>query len=220
MKQSRLDDRDLVQIALDAGDESDAYWDSVRELQRRGTREVFELSSELCAGQEPHALRVGLDVLGQLGYERGRPFLADSLPIALRLARDTEQVVLRSALAALGNLGDPQALPVLLSHMGAPDAATRLVVAQAMPSVLADPPQPEGRCRVTAGSQSPGIGRVLRVTKGHQPGRFRIREDDTGVCRTPEDTSPPRFGTVRPRVQIPGPRPISEYESRHPRLSR
>src|ERR1700687_5324545 len=51
------------------------------------------------------------------------------------------------------------------------------------------------------------------VTKGHQPGRFRIREDDSGVCRTPEDTPATRFGTVRPRVQIPGPRPISEYDS-------
>ena len=65
--------------------------------------------------------------------------------------------------------------------------------------------------RVTAGSQSPGIGRLFRVTKGHQAGRFRIREDDTGVSRTPEVTSPPRFGTVRPRVQIPGPRPKSEF---------
>src|SRR6202171_4853087 len=62
--------------------------------------------------------------------------------------------------------------------------------------------------RVTAGSQSPGFGRVLRVTKGHQPGRFRIRKDVTGVYRTPEDTSSARFGTVRPRVQIPGPRPF------------
>ena len=69
-----------------------------------------------------------------------------------------------------------------------------------------------GRSRVTAGSQSPGIGRVLRVTKGHQPGRFRIREDVTGVCRTREDTSSPRFGTVRPRVQIPGPRPKSDLK--------
>src|ERR1700694_3090714 len=67
--------------------------------------------------------------------------------------------------------------------------------------------------RVTAGSQSPGIGRVFEVTKGHQPGRFRIREDVTGVCRTPEDTSSPRFGTVRPRVQIPGPRPFLYSES-------
>src|SRR5450759_4596507 len=66
----------------------------------------------------------------------------------------------------------------------------------------------ECRCRVTAGSQSPGIGRVLQVTKGHQPGRFRIREDDAGVCRTLEDTAPARFGTVRTRVQIPRPRPF------------
>ena len=56
--------------------------------------------------------------------------------------------------------------------------------------------------RVTAGSQSPRIGRLLWVTKGHEPGRFRIREDDAGVCRTRADTSPPRFGTVRPRLQI------------------
>src|SRR2546430_4547243 len=41
---------------------------------------------------------------------------------------------------------------------------------------------------------------------------MRIREDDAGVCRTPEDTAPTRFETVRPRVQIPGPRPISEYD--------
>ena len=53
------------------------------------------------------------------------------------------------------------------------------------------------RSNAGAGSQSLGIGRVLQVTKGHQPDRFRIREDDTGVCRTPEDTSSPRFGTVR-----------------------
>src|SRR6202521_424441 len=51
------------------------------------------------------------------------------------------------------------------------------------------------------------------VTKGHQPGRFRIREDDSGVCRTPEDTPATRFGTVRPRVQIPGPRPFSYSKS-------
>ncbi len=49
----------------------------------------------------------------------------------------------------------------------------------------------------------------MGVTKGHQAGRFRIRADAAGVCRTQEDTPPTRFGTVRPRVQIPGPRPFS-----------
>jgi hypothetical protein len=34
-----------------------------------------------------------------------------------------------------------------------------------------------------------------------------------GTQRVQEDTTLGRFGTVRPRVQIPGPRPISEYDS-------
>jgi len=34
-----------------------------------------------------------------------------------------------------------------------------------------------------------------------------------GARGTPEDTSPTRFGTVRPRVQIPGPRPILEFRA-------
>lgn len=144
MDLSGLTNRDLVQIALAADSESDAYWGAVRELQKRGTREVFELSSQLCDGSEPHAREVGLDVLGQLGYERGRPFLAESLPVGSRLAVDADPLVRRSALAALGNLGDPRSLSVLVSHMADPDASLRLAVAQAIPSVFADPPQPEG----------------------------------------------------------------------------
>jgi hypothetical protein len=34
-----------------------------------------------------------------------------------------------------------------------------------------------------------------------------------GARGTPEDTAPTRFGTVRPRVQIPGPRPFSYLKS-------
>ena len=62
--------------------------------------------------------------------------------------------------------------------------------------------------RITAVSRIPGTGRLLEVTKGHQPGQFRIRLDAAGASRTPEDTALTRFGTVRPRVQIPGPRPF------------
>ena len=141
---SGLTNRDLVQTALTADGESDAYWGAVRELQKRGAPDVFELSSQLCDGGEPHARKLGLDVLGQLGYERGRPFLDESLPVAFRLAVDADPLVRRSALAALGNLGDPQSLSVLVSHMADPDARIRLVVAQAIPPVFADSPQAEG----------------------------------------------------------------------------
>jgi HEAT repeat protein len=144
MKPSPSSNQDLAQIALTSDDESDAYWDSVRELQKRGTRAVFDIAAQLCAGEEPHSRSVGLDVLAQLGYENGRPFLAESLPIALRLARDSETTVRRSALSALGHLGDARALPELLDHIGDSDRGTRLEVAQAIPSVLGDSPQSAG----------------------------------------------------------------------------
>jgi HEAT repeat protein len=185
-----LDDRDLVQLALNAANEAGAYWDAVRELQKRGTREVFEISSELCGRREPHARQIGLDVLGQLGFERGRPFLTESLPIALRLVDDTEQVVRKSALAALGNLGDAQGLPVLLEHMADPDAGVRLVVAQAMPSVLADVPQSEGVRALIHLSDDPdpqvrdwatfGLGSLLEVDSEEIRDALIRRLDDPG----------------------------------------
>jgi len=49
-------------------------------------------------------------------------------------------------------------------------------------------------------SQPAGFGRALVVIQGHQPGQFRIREDGSGIDRALEDTSPPRFGTVRQEV--------------------
>jgi len=144
MKPSPSSDRDLAQIALTSDDESDAYWDSVRELQRRGTRAVFDAVSQLCASGDPRSRSLGLDVLAQLGYEKGRPFLGESLPIALRLAADSDTTVRKSALSALGHLGDVKALPELLDHVADPEQAIRLAVAQAIPSVLGDPPPDEG----------------------------------------------------------------------------
>jgi len=144
MKPSPSSNQDLAQIALTSDDESDAYWDSVRELQKRGTRAVFDMAAQLCASEDSRSRSVGLDVLAQLGYEEGRPFLARSLPIALRLARDSETTVRRSALSALGHLGDPEALSELLDHIADSDPGIRLAVAQAIPSVLGDPPQNAG----------------------------------------------------------------------------
>jgi hypothetical protein len=73
------------------------------------------------------------------------------------------------------------------------------------------PEKPRGAASIPAVSQPyhafPAPDGSRGFTKVHQPGRFRIREDNAGVCRTPEDTAPTRFGTVRPPVQIPGPRP-------------
>jgi hypothetical protein len=73
---------------------------------------------------------------------------------------------------------------------------------------------------VTAVSRNSGTRRIREDTQGHDQGANQVQEDTGGPARILKDTSKRRFGTVRPRVQIPGPRPISEYESNLPRLLR
>lgn len=59
---------------------------------------------------------------------------------------------------------------------------------------------------------SPCYSRVRRIredTGGHDGGRNWVREDTGGTARIRRDTLVRRFGTVRPRVQIPGPLPTN-----------
>ena len=63
--------------------------------------------------------------------------------------------------------------------------------------------------RVTAVSQTPGTARKQEDTQGHDGAANQVQEDTGGAAGMQKDTTPRRFGTVRPRVQIPGPRPKS-----------
>src|SRR5712691_582758 len=45
-------------------------------------------------------------------------------------------------------------------------------------------------------------------------GTQRVQEDTGGAAGIRTDTTLGRFGTVRPRVQIPGPRPKNVFKSR------
>src|SRR5712691_6785829 len=67
--------------------------------------------------------------------------------------------------------------------------------------------------RITAVSRTRGTRRIQEVTGGHEEHRARVQEEPCGPHRTREDTASRRFGTVRPRVQIPGPRPFSYSKS-------
>ncbi len=51
-----------------------------------------------------------------------------------------------------------------------------------------------------------GTRRIHEVTGGHEEDPIRVQEEPRGHHRTRGDTPLRRFGTVRPRVQIPGPR--------------
>ena len=57
-------------------------------------------------------------------------------------------------------------------------------------------------------SRNSGTGRIREDTQGHDQGANHVQEDTGGPARILKGTSPRRFGTVRPRVQIPGPRPF------------
>ena len=67
-------------------------------------------------------------------------------------------------------------------------------------------------------SQTRGTGRNLKGTQGHDDSENQVQEDTGGPEGLQKHTPPRRFGTVRPRVQIPGPRPIFEYKSPNLRL--
>src|SRR2546426_5844349 len=66
---------------------------------------------------------------------------------------------------------------------------------------------------VTAVSRNSGTRRIREETQGHDQGANQVQENTGGPAGILKDTSPRRFGTVRPRVQIPGPRPISSSKS-------
>jgi len=55
-------------------------------------------------------------------------------------------------------------------------------------------------------SRNSGTRRIREDTQGHEQGANQVQEDTGGPAGILKDTSRRRFGTVRPRVQIPGPR--------------
>jgi hypothetical protein len=63
---------------------------------------------------------------------------------------------------------------------------------------------------VTAVSRNSGTRRIREDTQGHDQGANQAQEETGGAAGIRKDTTLGRFGTVRPRVQIPGPRPISD----------
>lgn len=93
-------------LDTDHGDE-DGYWRIIHELHRRGTRLIFDEAARLTLSEDPRARRLACDVLGQLGYEHGRPFGIETFPLLARFCTSEESSpVLASAIAAIGHLRD------------------------------------------------------------------------------------------------------------------
>src|SRR5689334_1728034 len=72
-------DRGVASLIVSAGFEDerssgDAGWQAISTLQTRGTRVVFEICCALCQSNNANERRVGVDILGQLGWQDDCPF--------------------------------------------------------------------------------------------------------------------------------------------------
>jgi HEAT repeat protein len=135
---------DLVARALAVEDrEDDAYAELVGALQRRGDRATFERAVALCRDPSDWARRLGVDVLGQLGRERGTEYVEDSLPVVIALCGPGGSAdLLRDALLALGQLGEPRGIDAALAHVGHADADVRFGVIHALGGMGGERPAP------------------------------------------------------------------------------
>ena len=94
-----------------------SYWRRVGELQRIGTREVFEAAAHELTSRAAARRALGADVLGELGYLSSTPpFKTESVPLLLNLlSPKSDPSVKASAITALGRLHVREAIPALVS---------------------------------------------------------------------------------------------------------
>jgi hypothetical protein len=135
----RLIDSALA-VPNDEGD-YDEYWSKVVQLHRRTDELTYLAMAELAASADDNRAELGLDVLGQLGFEQNYPFRGPSLPVILaRRGAGESNRVLVAAIDATTNLRDARALGPVLAQAGHPSAEVRLAVATKLPFLASDPP--------------------------------------------------------------------------------
>ena len=125
--------RQLFAATLIGELDDDAPCDAVSVLRLRGTPDVFELAREFCQAANPRARTRGLDVLAQLGTGRPaeeRPFLEESVSIAIRHLEESEPEVVTSAAWALCRLATESAIDALIKLKSHPDPDIREAVAR------------------------------------------------------------------------------------------
>lgn len=94
----------LVRRALSARNDH-TYWENIKVLHRRGTREVLDAATLLCSAKSLKKRRVGADILGQIGWPRNFPEQVLKVLHGL-LQTETSADVLHSALVAIGHTQD------------------------------------------------------------------------------------------------------------------
>jgi HEAT repeat protein len=112
--------------------DDDTPWEAVSVLRSRGTSEVFEVAKRHCESENPKARARGLNVLAQLGAgksEAERPFMAESVSIAIGHLRDADPDTVSSAAWALSHLGTRPGVAALIGLRSHLDPNVRQAVA-------------------------------------------------------------------------------------------
>ncbi|MEV6418835.1 ankyrin repeat domain-containing protein [Streptomyces sp. NPDC051662] len=131
---------ELAARALRCGDPGRDDWtESVSALWRRGDEETFQAAAAWCVSDEPLRRAFAADVLARLGAADGEtPFAARAVPLLRELSRRAvEPELVRAVVVALGQYGDPAALPEILRHTGHPDPGVRRKAALALTGLVA-----------------------------------------------------------------------------------
>jgi HEAT repeat protein len=123
----------LLNRALAGDYDDDAPWEAVRELRNIASRKVLQRAVEWCRSENPLKRARGADVLAQIGktveHQSNKYPQESSSAVSELAASENEVLPLNSAIYALGHIGDPRAVPILVEHAGTNDPELREAVA-------------------------------------------------------------------------------------------
>ena len=147
---------DLFAQTLQGEYESEAPWKAISALRKLGTRQVFDHAAAWCRDEDPLKRARAADVLAQLGRTMGQAanaFPEESFKVLTDLAAQEQGIVpLSSAIAALGHLGNPQAVPLIASYVGHANSRVRFEVAFALGCFPNEPRSVAGLVQLTGDS--------------------------------------------------------------------
>lgn len=116
MPAANLDD--LFAQTLQGDYDNDEAWEAIRTLRSIGSREVFDRAVGCCRSDEPLKRARGADILAQLGKtseNSANPFPGETFDVLTgMLESETDPAPLSALIAALGHLGNPAAIPLIL----------------------------------------------------------------------------------------------------------
>jgi HEAT repeat protein len=135
---------DLFAETLKGEYDDEAPWHAVHALQDIGSREVLETASAWCRSDSPLKRARGAAVLAQLGKTAEHPknkFPEESFNVVAAMAESEKHIeALSSAIHALGHIGAPRAIPLLVRYSTHPESEIRFAVACACGSFAGESP--------------------------------------------------------------------------------